>query len=205
MRVFFTILFMVMTMTMTSNILAKEQTTATATFAGGCFWCMEKPFDQLEGVISTTSGYTGGHEAEPTYKEVSAGWTGHTEAIEIIYNPQKISFEELFEVFWRNIDPTVKDRQFCDWGNQYRSAIFFHNPEQEKTALQSREKLAKTHFQGQTIHTEITAASTFYPAEEYHQNYYKKNPLRYKFYRNRCGRDQRLQEIWGEKLKTSPK
>ncbi len=194
-----TALLMGLLMTMTTNSTAKEKVTATATFAGGCFWCMEKPYDQLEGVISTTSGYTGGHEPDPTYKEVSAGWTGHTEALEIIYDPQKVSYRELLEVFWHNIDPTVKDRQFCDWGSQYRSAIFFHNQEQEKEALESRKKLAETHFKDQTIHTEITAASTFYPAEEYHQNYYKKNPLRYKFYRNRCGRDQRLKEIWGDK------
>ena len=189
---------LLMVLLMTTNSIAEDRATATATFAGGCFWCMEKPYDQLEGVISTTSGYTGGHEPEPIYKEVSAGWTGHTEAIEIIYDPQKVSYRELLEVFWRNIDPTVKDRQFCDWGSQYRSAIFFHNQEQEKEALESRKKLTETHFKEQTIHTEITAASTFYPAEEYHQNYYKKNPLRYKFYRNRCGRDQRLKEIWGE-------
>ena len=159
---------------MTTAGVAKEKKTATATFAGGCFWCMEKPFDQLEGVISTTSGYTGGHEPEPSYKEVSAGWTGHTEAIEIIYDPQKISYGQLLEIFWHNIDPTVKDRQFCDWGSQYRSAIFYHNPEQEKEALESREIVAKTHFHDQTIHTEITPATTFYPAEDYHQNYYKK-------------------------------
>ncbi len=195
MQYILTILFMVLMMP--TNGIAKEKKLSSATFAGGCFWCMEKPFDLLEGVISTTSGYTGGHEPEPSYKEVSAGWTGHTEALEIIYNPQKIGYDKLLEVFWRNIDPTVKDRQFCDWGSQYRSAIFYHNPEQEKKALESRVRLAKTHFKDQTIYTEITAATTFYPAEEYHQNYYKKNPLRYKFYRNRCGRDQRLQELWG--------
>ena len=190
------ILFMVLMMT--TNSIAAEKKLATATFAGGCFWCMEKPFDQLEGVISTTSGYTGGHEEEPTYEEVSAGWTGHTEALEIIYDPQKISYGKLLEVFWHNIDPTVKDRQFCDWGSQYRSAIFYHNQEQEKEALESREKLSKTHFKDQTIYTEITAASIFYPAEEYHQEYYKKNPMRYKLYHQRCGRDQRLQGIWGD-------
>ncbi|MBN2808888.1 MAG: peptide-methionine (S)-S-oxide reductase MsrA [Deltaproteobacteria bacterium] len=192
-------LFMVLLMTITTNEnLAEEIKTATATFAGGCFWCMEKPFDQLEGVISTTSGYTGGNEPDPTYKEVSAGWTGHAEAVQVIYDPQKISYRQLLEIFWHNIDPTVKDRQFCDWGNQYRSAIFYHSPEQKKEALESREKLARTRFKGVPIMTEITAAATFYPAEEYHQNYYKKNPLRYKFYRHRCGRDQSLQEIWGE-------
>lgn len=193
-------LFMVLLMTINTNqSFSQDSTTATATFAGGCFWCMEKPFDQLEGVISTTSGYTGGDEPDPTYKEVSAGWTGHTEALQIIYDPKKVSYIELLDLFWINIDPTVKDRQFCDWGNQYRSAIFYHSKEQKKAALESREKLARTKFKEQTIFTEITAASTFYPAEEYHQNYYQKNPLRYKFYRHRCGRDQRLKEIWGEK------
>ena len=183
---------------LTTNSIAEDKTSATATFAGGCFWCEKKPFDKLEGVISTTSGYTGGHEPEPSYKEVSAGWTGHAEALKIIYDPQKVSYLKLLDIFWRNIDPTVKDRQFCDWGNQYRSAIFYHNQEQKREALESREKLARTNFKEQAIFTEVTAASTFYPAEEYHQNYYKKNPLRYKFYRNRCGRDQRLKEIWGD-------
>ena len=195
MQYILTILFMVLMMT--TNCIAAEKKLATATFAGGCFWCMEKPFDLLEGVISTTSGYTGGHEPEPSYKEVSAGWTGHTEALEVIYDPQKVSYGRLLEVFWRNIDPTVKDRQFCDWGSQYRSAIFYHDQEQQREALESRTKLTSSLFKDQTIYTEITAAGIFYPAEEYHQGYYKKNPLRYKFYRNSCGRDLRLQELWG--------
>jgi peptide-methionine (S)-S-oxide reductase len=168
---------------------------AKATFAGGCFWCMEPPYDKLDGVISTTSGYTGGHKENPTYKEVSAGGTGHAEAIEIVYDPAKITYAELLEVFWRNIDPTVKDRQFCDYGDQYRTAIFYHNEEQKRLAEESKQKLSGRF---ETLYTEIVPASTFYPAEDYHQDYYKKNPLRYKYYRYACGRDQRLEELWGK-------
>ena len=169
----------------------------TATFAGGCFWCMEAPFDVLPGVISVTSGYTGGQKKNPTYEEVSAGGTGHAESVQVVYDPARISYGKLLDVFWHNIDPTVKDRQFCDVGSQYRSAIFFHNEEQRRLAVKSKEELEKNKpFKGQVV-TEITAASTFYPAEEYHQHYYKKNPLRYKYYRTGCGRDRRLKELWG--------
>ncbi len=171
--------------------------TEKAIFAGGCFWCMEPPYDKLHGVLSTTSGYIGGHKENPTYKEVSAGITGHTEAVEIEYDPEKIGYDELLEVFWRNIDPTVKDRQFCDKGTQYRSGIFYLNEEQRKLAEQSKDALEKT-GQFKTIFTEITQSTTFYPAEEYHQDYYKKNPIRYKLYRYGCGRDNRLEEIWGD-------
>jgi peptide-methionine (S)-S-oxide reductase len=168
-----------------------------ATFAGGCFWCMEHPFDELPGVVSVTSGYTGGHKKNPTYEEVSAGGTGHAEAVQIVYDPAKIAYNKLLEVFWHNIDPTVKDRQFCDIGNQYRSVIFYHNEEQHRLALQSKAALEKNKpFKGQIL-TEIVQATEFYPAEEYHQHYYKKNPIRYKFYRFNCGRDQRLRELWG--------
>jgi peptide-methionine (S)-S-oxide reductase len=161
---------------------------AKATFAGGCFWCMEPPFDKLDGVISTTSGYTGGQVRDPSYSQVSSGGTGHTESVQVLYDPKKVSYEKLLEVFWHNIDPIAKDRQFCDAGSQYRSAIFYHNDEQKRQAEASRTQLEKTRpFKG-TIVTEITAASTFYPAEEYHQDYYLKNPIRYKFYRSRCGR-----------------
>ena len=173
-----------------------EDGLAKATFAGGCFWCMEPPYDKLEGVISTTSGYTGGHKDNPTYKEVSAGGTGHTESVEVVYDPRKISYAELLEVFWKNIDPTVKDRQFCDPGSQYRTGIFYHNEEQKQLAEASKEALSDRFEQ---IFTEIVPASTFYVAEEYHQDYYKKNPLHYKFYRHGCGRDQRLEELWGKK------
>ena len=184
-----------------ANQAASPSTTQqeTAIFAGGCFWCMEPPFDKLNGVISTTSGYTAGHKKNPTYKEVSAGGSGHTEAIQIIFNPEKISYPELLEVFWKNIDPVAVNRQFCDSGTQYRSGIYYLNTAQEVAAKQSLQQLEKSRpFEG-LITTEIVAASTFYPAEDYHQDYYQKNPVRYKFYRYRCGRDQRLEEIWGVK------
>jgi peptide-methionine (S)-S-oxide reductase len=169
-----------------------------ATFAGGCFWCMEHPFDQIPGVISVTPGYTGGHTKNPTYEEVSAGRTGHAESVQIVYDPQKVTYQKLLSVFWHNIDPTARDRQFCDAGHQYRSAIFYHNEEQHRLALQSKEQLEKHKpFKGAIV-TEIVQATEFYPAEEYHQHYYKKNPLRYRFYRYRCGRDKRLKELWGD-------
>ena len=168
-----------------------------ATFAGGCFWCMEHPFDQLPGVVSVTSGYTGGQKKNPTYEEVSAGGTGHAESVQILYDPSKISYERLLAVYWHNIDPTVKDQQFCDSGHQYRSAIFYHTEEQRRTALKSREALQMNKpFPGEIV-TEITPATEFYPAEEYHQHYYKKNPIRYRYYRSSCGRDNRLRELWG--------
>lgn len=169
-----------------------------ATFAGGCFWCMEHPFDELPGVVSVTSGYTGGTKKNPTYEEVSAGGTGHAESVQVVYDPAKISYQKLLERYWHNIDPTVKDRQFCDTGHQYRSAIFYHNEEQHRLALQSKQQLEKTKpFKGPIL-TEIVPATQFYPAEEYHQHYYKKNPIRYRFYRTRCGRDARLKELWGD-------
>jgi peptide-methionine (S)-S-oxide reductase len=171
----------------------------TATFAGGCFWCMEQPFDMLTGVISTTSGYTGGRTGNPRYEEVSAGNTGHAEAVQIKYDPSKISYSRLLQVFWHNIDPTAVNRQFCDSGNQYRTAIFYHNETQKKLALESKQLLEKTKTFRQSIVTEITPAGKFYPAEEYHQDYYRKNPLRYKYYRYSCGRDKRLEELWGTK------
>ncbi len=172
---------------------------ATATFAGGCFWCMEHPFDSLDGVVSVTSGYTGGTRKNPTYEEVSAGGTGHAESVQIVYDPAKVSYRRLLDVFWHNIDPTTKDRQFCDVGRQYRSAIFYHDEEQRKEAEESRRELERTKKFPGAIVTEIVPASEFYPAEEYHQHYYKKNPIRYKFYRYNCGRDQRLEQIWGKK------
>ena len=169
-----------------------------ATFAGGCFWCMEPPFDKLDGVVSVTSGYTGGHKKNPTYEEVSSGTTGHAEAVEVVYDPAKITYSRLLDVFWHNIDPTVHNRQFCDEGTQYRSAIFYHNDEQKRFAEESKKALEKSgRFKG-PIYTEILSASEFYKAEEYHQKYYKKNPLRYAFYRHGCGRDARLQELWGK-------
>jgi len=179
------------------NTLAGNSKKDIATFAGGCFWCMEPPFDKLDGVISTTSGYTGGHQVDPTYKQVSAGSTGHTEAIQIEYDPAKVSYEELLAVFWNNIDPTTANRQFCDHGSQYRSGIFYHNDEQKKAAEKSLEKLKQNKPFYEPVVTELAPASTFYPAEEYHQDYYQKNPLRYKYYRYACGRDQRLEKLWG--------
>ena len=170
----------------------------TATFAGGCFWCMEAPFDKLPGVVSVTAGYTGGQVKNPTYEQVSAGTTGHAESVRIVYDPQKIGYKQLLDIFWHNIDPTVKNRQFCDVGNQYRSAIFYHTDEQHRLAEESKKELEDNKpFKGPIV-TDIVPASEFYPAEEYHQHYYKKNPLRYRYYRYSCGRDQRLKELWGD-------
>jgi len=171
--------------------------TETAILAGGCFWCMEAPFDKLPGVVSVTSGYSGGQTRNPTYEQVSAGATGHAEAVQIVFDPAKTSYAKLLDVFWHNIDPTVTKRQFCDVGDQYRSAIFYQGEEQHRTALNSKAALEKSKpFQGAVV-TEITPAGEFYPAEEHHQHYYKKNPLRYKYYRSGCGRDRRLNELWG--------
>jgi peptide-methionine (S)-S-oxide reductase len=169
-----------------------------ATFAGGCFWCMEPAFDKLQGVQSVVSGYTGGRKINPTYEEVSAGTTGHAESIEIVYDPSVIGYSILLDVFWHNIDPTVKDRQFCDIGSQYRSAIFYHTEEQKRLAAESKKALEQSKRFPGPIYTEIVPATTFYPAEEYHQQYYRKNPIRYKYYRFGCGRDQRLKELWGK-------
>jgi peptide-methionine (S)-S-oxide reductase len=173
--------------------------TAKATFAGGCFWCMEPPYDELEGVISTISGYTGGTKKNPTYEEVSAGTTGHAEAVQVTYDPTKISYEKLLDVFWRNIDPLTANAQFCDSGSQYRSAIFYHD-EAQKRLVEASKKRVQNRFK-QPIVTEIVPATEFYPAEDYHQDYYKKNPIRYKIYRYGCGRDQRLRELWGDQKK----
>lgn len=170
---------------------------ARATFAGGCFWCMETPFDETPGVTSTTAGYTGGREANPTYDEVSAGTTGHAEAVEIVYDPAKVSYETLLEVFWHNVDPVTPDQQFCDKGRQYRTAIFYHDEEQKRLAIASQEVLEKSGKLPGKIATEIVPAGPFYPAEEYHQDYYQKNPVRYAYYRYSCGRDARLREVWG--------
>ncbi len=169
--------------------------TAKVTFAGGCFWCVEADFDKVDGVISTTSGYTGGDTINPSYRDVISGRTGHAEAVEIVYDSDKVSFESLLQVFWLSVDPTVANRQFCDSGNQYRTAIYAHSQEQLTLAAASasavRERL------GQEVFTEIELASTFYAAEDYHQDYYKKNPLRYRSYRTGCGRDRQLKKIWG--------
>ena len=172
--------------------------TAKAIFAGGCFWCMEYPFDKIDGVISTISGYIGGHKDNPTYEEVCSGETGHTEAVEVVYDPNKVSYEQLLQIFWRNIDPLAKNRQFCDIGSQYRTAIFCHDAAQKKAAEDSLEELNRSGRFQQPIVTEIVAATTFYPAEEYHQKYYKKSPIRYQVYRSGSGRDGRLRELWDD-------
>jgi peptide-methionine (S)-S-oxide reductase len=177
---------------------AAEATLAKAIFAGGCFWCMEPPFDALDGVVSTTSGYTGGSKVNPTYEEVSAGGTGHTEAVEIVYDPAKVSYQKLLDVFWHNIDPVTRDRQFCDKGSQYRSAIFTHDDTQKRLAEESKQALERSKRLPAPIVTEIADAGAFYPAEAYHQNYYRKNPIRYRYYRYGCGRDARLREVWGD-------
>ena len=173
-------------------------TAATAVFAGGCFWCLEADFDKLPGVIATESGYTAGKTPNPTYQQVSAGGTGHTEAVRVSYDPAKVSYQQLVDYFWRHIDPTVKDRQFCDVGSQYRSGIYWQNEAERKIATAGRDALLKS-GKVKRVLTEIAAASAFYPAEEYHQDYYTKNPIRYAYYRNGCGRDARVQEIWGHK------
>ncbi len=169
-----------------------------ATFAGGCFWCVESDFDKVSGVIETVSGYTGGAETNPTYKQVSAGSTGHAEAVQITYDPDKISYERLLEIFWHSIDPTTANRQFCDVGRQYRTAIFYHDENQKQLAEASKAKLASAKPFKEAIVTEIVSATEFYAAEDYHQDYHNKNPLRYSFYRHSCGRDARLEELWGK-------
>lgn len=173
--------------------------TAKAIFAGGCFWCVESDFDKVPGVLSTTSGYTGGRTANPTYEQVSSHNTGHAEVVEIVFDPARVSYAQLVEHFWRTIDPTTKDQQFCDRGSPYRTAIFALNAEQLKIAQASKAALEKSKPFKEPIVTEVLLASTFYPAEEYHQDYYKKNPVRYKYYRTSCGRDARLQQLWGDK------
>ena len=176
----------------------KTESAATAIFAGGCFWCTESDFEKVTGVIDAQSGYTGGKAVNPTYEQVSAGGTGHTEAVRVTYDPARVSYAQLVDFFWRTIDPTVKNRQFCDVGSQYRSAIFWQTEEERTIAEKSRDALlASGKFK--EIHTEIVQASAFYVAEEYHQAYYKKNPLRYNYYRHGCGRDDRLEDLWGEK------
>ena len=170
---------------------------AKATFAGGCFWCMEPPFDQVPGVVSTTAGYTGGTVEHPTYEQVSGGGTGHAEAVEIVYDPAQVDYARLLDVFWHNVDPLTPDAQFCDHGRQYRTAIFWHDDAQRRAAEASKRALEDSKRFDRPIVTEIVAATEFWPAEEYHQDYHRKNPVRYKYYRWSCGRDRRLHEVWG--------
>jgi methionine-S-sulfoxide reductase len=169
-----------------------------ATFAGGCFWCMEPPFDVVEGVVSTVSGYTGGSSQNPSYKQVSSGRTRHLEAVQIEYDPRKVTYSQLLDVFWRNIDPTDSGGQFCDRGAQYRTAIFTQTEDQRRLAEESKAELEASAKLPKPIVTEIRPASEFYAAEDYHQDYYKKNPIHYKRYRHGCGRDRVLKKLWGE-------
>ena len=173
----------------------KPVRTDTATFAAGCFWCVEEAFDKLDGVISTTSGYAAGRTLNPTYERVSSGGTGHTETVQVTYDPAKVSYDTLLKTFWHNVDAVDAGGQFCDRGSQYRSGIYFHSQEQRQQAEASKTQVAAQ--LGKPVATEIVAAGPFYKAEEYHQDYYKKNPVRYKFYKWNCGRAQRLEELWG--------
>jgi len=184
---------------------AEPKNLKTATFAGGCFWCVESDFEKVEGVVEAISGYAGGHQENPTYKEVSAGGTGHTEAVEIRYDPDKITYKELLDVFWRHMDPTDAGGQFVDRGSQYRPAIFYHNEEQKRIAEESKAELDKSGRFSKPIVTEIVPLSKFYTAEDYHQDYYEKNPLRYKLYRFGSGRDQFINRVWGSAAKESSK
>ncbi|UCE63345.1 MAG: peptide-methionine (S)-S-oxide reductase MsrA [Nitrospirota bacterium] len=170
---------------------------AKAIFAGGCFWCVEEVFEKVDGVVSATSGYIGGDSPNPTYQQVSAGGTGYAEAVEIVYDPDKVTYQQLLDVFWKNIDPTTPDQQFCDKGDQYRSAIFYLDESQKLLAEESKQRVEQTKTFADSVVTEIAMATIFYPAEDYHQDFYKRNPVRYKFYKWNCGRAQRLEELWG--------
>ena len=194
------ILFSFLLLLIMQTRIYADTKTEKATFAGGCFWCMEPPFEKLDGVTEVISGYTGGKKVNPTYEEISYGGTGHLESVQIIYDPSKITYSELLDVFWKQIDPTDPNGQFVDRGLQYRSAIFYHNDEQKSLAEKSKEELDKSGRYNKPIVTEIIEASTFYKAEDYHQDYYKKNPIRYKFYRYNSGRDQYLKKIWGNEM-----
>ncbi|MEK7237679.1 MAG: peptide-methionine (S)-S-oxide reductase MsrA [Nitrospirota bacterium] len=177
---------------------AADTTHGKAYFAGGCFWCMEEAFEKVEGVLSATSGYMGGTVANPGYEEVSAGRTGHAESVEVVYDPAKVSYQKLLDAFWHNVDPITPNAQFCDHGSQYRSAIFFQTDEEKREADISKQAIEQSRRFKEPIVTQIVMASQFYPAEEYHQDFYKKNPVRYKFYKYNCGRAQRLEELWGK-------
>ncbi|KUJ82486.1 peptide-methionine (S)-S-oxide reductase [Microbulbifer flavimaris] len=184
-------------LTMAALVSAQESdgNIQTAVFAGGCFWCMEPPYDKLDGVLKTTSGYSGGKVPNPTYEQVSGGGTGHAEVVQITYDADKISYQQLLDVFWKNVDPLDGGGQFCDRGDHYRSAVFYGNAEEKRLAEASKQRVAQQ--LGKSIATQVVPEATFYPAERYHQDYYQRNPVRYKYYRYRCGRDQRLEEVWG--------
>lgn len=181
-----------------TSLAAADATSGKAYFAGGCFWCMEEAFEKVEGVRSVTSGYMGGTVANPSYEEVSAGRTGHAESVEVVYDPGKLSYQELLEAFWHNVDPMTPNAQFCDHGSQYRSAIFFQTDEEKRLSDISKQNIEQSRRFKEPIVTQIVMASQFYPAEEYHQDFYKKNPVRYKFYKYNCGRAQRLEALWGK-------
>lgn len=198
MKKFKTIVVLMGYLLLVNSVLAEDSVsgkTSVAIFAGGCFWCMEPPFDALTGVISTISGYSGGDVKNPTYKDVSNGKTGHSEVVQVTYDPKLISYEKLLEVFWRNIDPFDAQGQFCDKGDQYKTVIFYGNDQEKKLAEASKQAIAAK-FPGKNLATSINPSQQFYPGEDYHQDYYKKNPYKYKFYRFTCGRDQRLNEVW---------
>jgi len=197
-RALSTLPLLLLALLLLSTPTASAAETARATFAGGCFWCMEPPFDKLDGVISTISGYAGGHLANPTYEQVSSGGTGHAEVVQVTYDPAKITYRKLLEVFWKNVDPTDAGGQFCDRGDQYRTAIFFENETQQREAEASKKELEDSGRLRHSVVTEIVPLEAFYPAEGYHQDFYEKNPRRYKSYRWGCGRDRRLTELWGE-------
>lgn len=180
----------------TSDVRAGNQ--AKAYFAGGCFWCMEEAFEKVEGVVSVVSGYMGGTVPSPTYEQVSSGQTGHAESVEVLYDPAKVSYQQLLDAFWHNVDPVTADAQFCDHGNQYRAAIFYGSEDERRLAEVSKTTIEQSKRFAQPIVTQIVQASVFYPAEEYHQDFYKKNPIRYKYYKFSCGRAQRLQALWGK-------
>jgi peptide-methionine (S)-S-oxide reductase len=194
-------LIAVLLLTLSPLLVAHADTpaTETATFAGGCFWCMVPPFKNLPGVVSVTSGYTGGHVANPSYEEVSDGNTGHAESVQVVFDPSKVPYTKLLDVYWHNIDPTTVQSQFCDHGDQYRTVIFYHGDAQKQQATASRDALAASGVLKGPIATQIVAAGTFYPAEDYHQDYYQKSELHYQIYRHACGRDQRLKELYGDK------
>ena len=180
------------------NKVVFSEKTQLATFSGGCFWCVEAPFEELDGVISVVSGYAGGKEKDPTYQQVASGKTSHRESVQITFDPEVISYSELVDIFWQTFDPTDVGGSFFDRGTQYESAIFYHTKEQKKVAEESKERLDKSGKFTKPIATPVIAFTNFYPAEEYHQDYYQNNPVRYKFYRWNCGRDQRLKELWGD-------
>jgi len=181
-----------------SSGVQSAPTTAKAYFAGGCFWCMEEAFEKVDGVLTVVSGYMGGTVANPTYEQVSDGRTGHAEAIEVTYDPTKVTYQKLLDAFWRNIDPVTPNAQFCDHGTQYRAAVFYSTDEEKRLAEESKSKIEQSKRLPVPIVTQLVQASTFYQAEDYHQDYYKKNPLRYKYYKYSCGRAQRLEALWGK-------